>query len=595
MEIDPKLLEKLNQVEVIEYFEHIGTACTYYSGVRELALQLGNIEVAQNMQFEVEAMRLYPKTPYGLEYYERRFDNSTFNIDTFPKEQLEYYYSRLNSSKNIFLKSRYADILFDYKGKNYNINKFEIGKQLVDSLFEQAKSHLSLKQDFLSYYDCIARSIEVCIRLGLMEQLSGIISDLQIVFENAFNGDKRWTLEASRYFYQIASSNKTKTLLSRDYILELVSKLSDVINHYWETKDFHFVRLFCGEIIRWHKHLKLDDGQMNHYLNQIGLSFEEEAIDQQGRKDKSNLVKAHFLENALNHYVSIGNQPKIDEMKVKIKQSYIEAKEKGEFEEHKIETELPKAIYNSLEERVEAYRQLPKASIIEGLRRDKSLIPNLAELTKLTESQNHFLHRILFQPTIVFNGNKVYQPSDDKEAFQLYVNENYAINMILILNFYLLPVFKILKEEKDLQAQDLLSLLQSWELMEDANYEIIEFGINRFFAGDYVSSLHILLPQLEACVRNIFMRAGYATTSIKRGNAQHEETFNVFLDRSDVKESLGIDLHKFLQFVLVEQTGYNLRNIFAHGLADINMCNEVNSILVIFIYIKLTIFRLVHE
>lgn len=91
------------------------------------------------------------------------------------------------------------------------------------------------------------------------------------------------------------------------------------------------------------------------------------------------------------------------------------------------------------------------------------------------------------------------------------------------------------------------------------------------------------------------MKAGYEIASIKKGNAQHEETFNMFLEREDVKDALGEDFHKLLKFVLVEQTGYNLRNIFAHGLVNIHMCNEANAILVIFIYIRLTSFSIVPE
>ncbi|WP_146065524.1 DUF4209 domain-containing protein [Paenibacillus sp. UNC499MF] len=89
---------------------------------------------------------------------------------------------------------------------------------------------------------------------------------------------------------------------------------------------------------------------------------------------------------------------------------------------------------------------------------------------------------------------------------------------------------------------------------------MVEIGIRKFFEEAYVSSLHILVPQFESCLRKMFSQAGFATTSIKRGMAQHEETFNKFLSRDDIKEVLGESLHKFIQMIMVEQTGLNLCN-----------------------------------
>ncbi|KAB2953749.1 DUF4209 domain-containing protein [Heliorestis acidaminivorans] len=587
MEDDTRLLESINHIENMDYFEHLGTASTYFSGVKELALQLNKIEIAKYMQFEIEAMRLYPQKPYGQEPYTRRFEIQAFNIDLFTKEQLDYYKTRLDNSNNLFLKSRYADILFDYRGEIYKKDKFIIGQKLVILLIELAEKYL-LRSNYLSCYDCVARSIEVSIRLGLKKQITTIINNLKKIVDNTFESDKRWVLEPSRFFYQIASSKKTNSLLTEKDIAELNMKLSETIGFYWENKDYHYVRLFCNEILRWHKYMKSSEEEVNYYLNKIGLSFEEESKYQQNRIDKSSIVEAHFLEKALEHYANIGNKDKVLEMKVNIRQAYNEAVEKGEFETHIIKTEIPECLFTALEERISKYKEYPKEIIIETLKMDVSMIPSLCEIIKMTKNQNNLLHRKLIQPTIVNEGKKILQTTDDKDEFLFYVNQNYSINMTIILEFYLMPIFNILKNDKDLQASDILSVLRNWGMIEDSNYDIVEIGINRYFKGDYVSSLHILLPQLEACIRKVFTKAGYATTTIKKGNAQHEETLNSFLERPDIKEAIDVDFHKFIQFILVDQSGYNLRNIFAHGLVDINMCNEKLATLVLFIYMKIT-------
>ncbi|MGN7296366.1 DUF4209 domain-containing protein [Ferdinandcohnia sp. SAFN-114] len=51
--------------------------------------------------------------------------------------------------------------------------------------------------------------------------------------------------------------------------------------------------------------------------------------------------------------------------------------------------------------------------------------------------------------------------------------------------------------------------------------------------------------------------------SIKKGNNQQEETFNEFLNREDVKNALGKNLHQYIYMIIVNQSGLNLRNRIA--------------------------------
>ncbi|WP_352923513.1 hypothetical protein [Peribacillus simplex] len=53
-----------------------------------------------------------------------------------------------------------------------------------------------------------------------------------------------------------------------------------------------------------------------------------------------------------------------------------------------------------------------------------------------------------------------------------------------------------------------------------------------------ISSMHILVPQLESGVRKFFGKIGFATTVIKKGTVQQEQTFNEFLERKDIKEAI---------------------------------------------------------
>lgn len=101
--------------------------------------------------------------------------------------------------------------------------------------------------------------------------------------------------------------------------------------------------------------------------------------------------------------------------------------------------------------------------------------------------------------------------------------------------------------------------------------------------------IHILAPQFESTLRRAFSLKGYSTTSLRRGAVQHEETFNVFLERADVQSALGIGLHRVIQMVMVNHLGFNLRNEVGHGLISIEKCNQSYCAQIILLFLALTV------
>jgi hypothetical protein len=153
-------------------------------------------------------------------------------------------------------------------------------------------------------------------------------------------------------------------------------------------------------------------------------------------------------------------------------------------------------------------------------------------------------------------------------------------------------IFQILTKEHDMTKEDVIEALMNSPLLGEGNAPIVSVGIERFFARDYVSALHILVPQFESCLRRMFAQAGFPTTTIKSGETQHEESFTRFLGRPDVKAALGPDIHKYIEFVMVNQKGLNLRNEVAHGLIKPSDCSENNVQIVIHLFLMLTLYRI---
>jgi hypothetical protein len=90
-------------------------------------------------------------------------------------------------------------------------------------------------------------------------------------------------------------------------------------------------------------------------------------------------------------------------------------------------------------------------------------------------------------------------------------------------------------------------------------------GVISGIFGDAVVATHILVPQIEALVRERMEKAGRVVTSLK-GNIQEEKSLSNLLEDEKAFEILGTDLTWELRAILTDRAGMNLRNRLAHGL-----------------------------
>ena len=296
------------------------------------------------------------------------------------------------------------------------------------------------------------------------------------------------------------------------------------------------------------------------------------------------------MESALQYYTNIGEVDKIDELKASIGSAYEDAINHGEFKQFSSSISIN---VKEQEELLKPFLELSNEQALRSISIDTSLIPNISEIERQTREQDrnspltHFVYG-----SLISSGKKVYQATNEEEAFKINFGRNYITRVLIANSLAMMPLFEALVERKGLNVEDLMMHFKSWPLLDIKNSFFLDTGIRRYFDGDYVSALHILVPQLEATVRTIFKKAGFATTSIKRGMAQHEETFNEFLSREEVIASLGANYHKYLEMVMVDQTGLNLRNEIAHGLIDPLICNKGTTLMVIHLYLLLTRYSL---
>lgn len=91
-------------------------------------------------------------------------------------------------------------------------------------------------------------------------------------------------------------------------------------------------------------------------------------------------------------------------------------------------------------------------------------------------------------------------------------------------------------------------------------------GIHAGFFGDWLTSMHLLIPQIEASVRHVLQQHGVITSTVESDGIQKERDINQLLWDPTAEDVFGADILFDLRGILIERFGSNMRNEAAHGL-----------------------------
>jgi hypothetical protein len=172
----------------------------------------------------------------------------------------------------------------------------------------------------------------------------------------------------------------------------------------------------------------------------------------------------------------------------------------------------------------------------------------------------------------------------------LWLAKMYEISQGVISSLYIPRIFKILREDKGFNSKSLSEYIQNKNIFPDANFQIFDRGVERYFEGDYISALHILIPQFERAFLMISKGCGIDINVVNRGKEVSTRTQTLsenHLTSPEFKKVWGEDFCEQIKFVLFDVLGYKLRHRVAHGEIDERECNQTNVELILYFFIVL--------
>jgi len=166
------------------------------------------------------------------------------------------------------------------------------------------------------------------------------------------------------------------------------------------------------------------------------------------------------------------------------------------------------------------------------------------------------------QPGSVFSSN----PKEAETATHFEMCRKAIYYQNLQAQAYVEPARYQINLEHGVRLTDVLSIISHSPFIPPEREYLFAKGLYAGMTGDFFTSTHILIPQIENSVRYIMWQRGMITSGLDDSGIQNEHNLNSTLYRPEITSIFDENTLFDLKCLLIEHAGSNLRNRMAHGL-----------------------------
>ncbi len=459
-------------------------------------------------------------------------------------EVIEYWKVRSNDVKNPILRTRYLGLIIDFEEKITNISTdFRIKKGFVNSITDV------ILNGYLASTFALIKKLKIALRYSKKYRVNEVHRKLTKFIVDSDDIDMViFSLgQFPTKFKLLNFSVEEKELIlkkGKSHIKQLYEKYPS------ELQDTR-IKLLIKDLIEYdfieNKQVILD-GYINFIKNII----------------VSTHLKEHHLEHAYNISTKLFSKtergPILREMRlarIKVVSSMPLIKDQFEIPESFLEISDFDDLYRNIYELIFSHVKIFKS------------------LYDINKDREYGLEKY-------FPGYQ-YSSFGTKTAVTTY---KMAINTIFkLLNIRLSRHFDIFKKKYNMTESEIWEILKNSWIIDKSQLPLYDIAIKKYFENDFVSFLHISIPQIENSLRELLKNEGHTITKSNNGQTQLI-TFHDVLEKLQSENILTHDLAKYLIYLFTDQTGLNLRNKLCHGIMKPSEFNQSNADLVFHILIS---------
>ena len=398
--------------------------------------------------------------------------------------------------------------------------------------------------------------------------------------------------------YWLADLLKSNAL-GRDHSTTIATRLESLAREFEGEDEFLKARKYFRASAHWFTESG-DDEKSTEMTVEMAENWVKEAVARVSSDQPSHMVAASFYEKAIQTYRTI---PRLERATYRVDERIAELKRRlNESGERSLdEMDVISIPEQDISQFVENARNAVRGKALdEALKIFVNLSrTNAKKLREITiKNLEHFIAHRLSPTTFISRDGRVTAkvpsmssssvPSDDDdEVIRSKMVENYCIHVGLVVQGSILPAQEVLLLEHRLREADFVNLTRQSPIVPIGR-ELL-FG-KALFAGydrDFVTALHILVPQIEHMMRYHLKQAGVQTTNIDSNGIENENGLSSLMDLPQTEEIFGEDLSFEIRALFCDPFGPNLRNKLAHGLLDDRACYSPDTIYAWWLGLKL--------
>ena len=231
--------------------------------------------------------------------------------------------------------------------------------------------------------------------------------------------------------------------------------------------------------------------------------------------------------------------------------------------------------------------------LFEALKEFANLHPgvNAKELhEETTELLQRYPFHALFSTTMMNHSGRVIakrpgmSPSDtpsenDEIRIRSEMIRSYTVvHVDFVVQNLILPAQEILLLDHRLREADFIDLARQSPFVPIGRELLFGKALFTGYDQDFITALHLLVPQIEHVVRFRLKRASVKTTTLDSNGIETENGLSALMDLQETEQIFGENLSFEIKALFCDSSGPNLRNNLAHGLLDDEACQSVYAI-----------------
>jgi hypothetical protein len=433
--------------------------------------------------------------------------------------------------------------------------------------------------------DCWGRAIHLARMLkgGAGDRVAEIEATILKVFEAATKQDGSQGL----WLADLLDSNG----LGRTQRGAIAQKLETLAGEFDADGDLHRSREYFSAAARWFK-LAGDEEKAASMTVYEAESWVKEVVVRASSTNPSHMAAATFYENAIQIYRTIPGTERtphrVDDRLAELRAHLSESGEKTLAEMGLVSSpciDISKLVEN-------ARKAVSGKTPIEALQAFCNLHHGVdvkqARETALERLRNHPLQALLPATVMSRDGRVIAKrpglslsgasSEGDEVTIRAEMIRDHGILIGIVVQGDIWPALEILWLEHRLHEADFVGLVSQSPIVPRDRVRLFGKALFAGYDRDFVTALHLLVPQIEHLVRHPLKQAGVKTTSLDLNGIENEIGLTGLMALPEAEKIFGANLSFEIRALFCDAFGPNLRNELAHGLLDDEACQSIFSV-----------------